>query len=77
MACVAQSTGAPVSPSAALRGAPSWAVYQSNTSAAQGGSSAPTVQLLAPLVEDGARKVLEGSTSVLEVLRVCRVEEQA
>ena len=51
MPCLAQSTGAPVSPSAALRGAPSWAVYQSNTSAAQGGSSAPTVQLLAPLVE--------------------------
>ena len=39
--------------------------------------SALSARLLAPLVEDGARKVLEGSTSVLEVLRVCRVEEQA
>jgi len=39
--------------------------------------SALSARLLAPLVEDGARKVLEGSTSVLEVLRVCRVEAQA
>ena len=36
--------------------------------------SALSARLLQPLVEDGARKVLEGSTSVLEVVRVCRAD---